>query len=287
MKAAILAGGQGTRLRPLTNGIPKPLVPLVGKPLIRHIIDPLPPEVDTVILAVNYRKDDIQAYFDSVDVGREVILVEEKEPLGTGGALKNISEYLDDTFLAFNGDIVCSLDAAAFVEFHRRQGGIGTIALWKVADPSAFGVVALDVDRVTSFQEKPAPGEELSKLINAGVYVFEPEIFEHIPDGVVSLERGVFPMVLDRGLYGMNLEGHWVDCGTRDSYLRAQGILLKEKGKGNVFKEGSSVAADADVAESTVLTGASVGSNAFVRNSIICPGAKVARGEKVVDTIFL
>ncbi len=286
MKAAILAGGQGTRLRPLTNGMPKPLVPLVGKPLIRHIIDPLPAEVDTVILAVNYRKDDLQAYFDSVDVGREVILVEEKEPLGTGGALKNISQYLDETFLAFNGDIVCSLDAAALVGFHHRSGGIGTIALWKVPDPSAFGVVALDADRVTSFQEKPAPGEELSDLINAGVYVFEPEIFEHIPDGVVSLERDVFPKVLDRGLYGMRLEGHWVDCGTRDSYLRAQGILLQERGKGNVFKDGSSVAADADLAESTVMAGASVESKAFVRNSIICPGAKVARGEKVVDTIF-
>ncbi len=287
MKAAILAGGQGTRLRPLTEGMPKPLVPLVGKPLIRHIIDPLPAEVDTVILAVNYRKDDLQDYFDSVDIGREVILVEETEPLGTGGALKNISEYLDDTFLAFNGDIVCSLDAAMMADFHRRHGGIGTLALWKVKDPSAYGVVALDDDRVTSFQEKPAPGEELSDLINAGVYVFEPEIFEHIPDGVVSLERDVFPNVLDRGLYGLRLEGYWVDCGTRDSYLRAQGILLKEQGVGNVFKAGSAVAADADVAESAVLEGASVGSKAFIRNSIICPGAKVRKGEKVVDTIFL
>lgn len=286
MKAVILAGGQGTRLRPLTQGMPKPLVPLVGKPLIRHIIDPLPPEVEQVVLAVNYRSDDLQAYFDSVDIGREVILVDEPEPLGTGGALKNLSRSLDDTFLALNGDVLSSLDVGGMVSDHRRYGGIGTMALWRVSDPSAYGVVSLDGERVTSFQEKPAPGEELSDLINAGIYVFEPEILDHIPDGVVSLERDVFPEVIGLGLYGKRFEGHWMDCGTRESYLRAQKRILQAEGHGNVYKEGASVAPDADIADTAVLRKASVGPKAFIRNSIICPGARVAAGEKVVDTIF-
>ena len=136
MKALILAGGLGTRLRPLTYGMPKPLVPLLGKPLISHIIDPLPSEVDTVILAVSYMKDALEEYFRVHDVGRKVILVNEDQPLGTGGAVKNVSRYLDGPFIAFNGDVVCSIDLNDMVRYHRSHGGIGTMSLWQVEDPS-------------------------------------------------------------------------------------------------------------------------------------------------------
>ncbi len=153
MKALILAGGLGTRLRPLTYSMPKPLIPLLGKPLVRYIIDALPAQVDTVILAVSYMKDALEDYFKSVDLGRKIILVNETEPLGTGGAIRNVSEHLDGTFFAFNGDIVSSLDLKALLRFHREKGGIATLSLWQVEDPSPFGVVKLNGEgRILDFQ---------------------------------------------------------------------------------------------------------------------------------------
>lgn len=284
MKAVILAGGMGTRLRPLTNEIPKPLVPLLGKPLIRYIIDALPDEVDQVLIAVSYRKDDLQRYFEEHDLGLDVVLVEEKEPLGTGGALKNVSPYLDDTFLAFNGDIISSLDLRAFVDFHRRKKGIGALALWRVEDPSAYGVVSMEGERISSFLEKPPPDESPSDMINAGIYIFEQEILDHIPQGTVSLEKDVFPHILSLGLYGMVFDGLWVDCGTRESYLEAQRLLI---GGRNVYCEGAEVSPLADLKDCTVLPGAKVGDRALIRRSIICPGAEVRAGEQVLDSIYL
>ncbi len=231
MKALILAGGLGTRLRPLTLRMPKPLVPLLGKPLVSHIIDPLPEEVDTVILAVSYMKDALEDYFRSHDVGREMILVNEDTPLGTGGAVRNVSRFLDDTFIAFNGDVISSIDLNDMVRYHRSHGGIGTMSLWQVEDPSAFGVVSTDPQgRITEFQEKPEKGHAISNSINAGVYVFEKEILDHIPEGVVSLERQVFPNILHRGLHGYGFSGYWVDGGTRENILKAQRILLDRGG---------------------------------------------------------
>ncbi|MFA7342576.1 MAG: nucleotidyltransferase family protein, partial [Candidatus Methanomethylophilaceae archaeon] len=165
MKAVILAGGFGTRLRPLTNYIAKPLIPLLGMPLVMHIIDSMPSSVDHVIMAVNYRKQDLEDYFQTHDVGVEVTMVEESEPLGTGGALRNLQDHIDDTFLMFNGDVVCSLDQLSMLRHHESKGGMATISLWQVEDPRAFGVVELQQDgRITQFQEKPAPGEEVSNL---------------------------------------------------------------------------------------------------------------------------
>lgn len=318
MKAAILAGGFGTRLRPLTLQIPKPLMPLLGKPLVMHIIDALPHQVDTVIMAVNYRREQIEEYFQTHDVGREVILVEESEPLGTGGAIKNLSEYLDESFIAFNGDIVSSIDLEQLVDYHRSNGGIGTLSLWRVDDPSAFGVVALDDGgRITVFQEKPSPEEACSDLINAGVYVFEPEILDHIGDGKVSIEREVFPRILDMGLNGFRFHGYWVDCGTRENFLLAQRILLELEGDiiwdcefsggadiiqpnhltGVTISEcrlgpfvyaenGVSIGSGSEVRSSILQEGVKIGNDALVVNSILGPGAKVEDGQKVLDSIL-
>ncbi|MDH7509003.1 MAG: NDP-sugar synthase [Methanomassiliicoccales archaeon] len=318
MKAVILAGGMGTRLRPLTNIIPKPLIPLVDKPLISHIIDSLPRYIDTVFLAVNYKKDVLEDYFKKTH-GRKVILVEEREPLGTGGALKNVSRYLDDTFVACNGDIISSIDVAAMIEEHRQKGGIGMIALWRVNDPSAFGAVSLSEDkRIELFQEKPKPGEACSNLINAGIYVFEPEILDCIGDGFVSLEREVFPKILDRGLYGYSFDGYWVDCGVRENLLEAQRILLSERGevcldsridaKARIVSPnfitdaeigsatvgpcvcicGRSVVHDgAKVSCSLLMEGSVVGRGAVVRNSIVGPNVRVGDGEIVENSILV
>lgn len=319
MKALILAGGLGTRLRPLTYEMPKPLVPLLGKPLVNHIIDPLPAEVDTVILAVSYMREALDAYFSTHDVGRKVILVNEEQPLGTGGAIKNVSHYLDDTFIAFNGDVVCSVDLNDMLRYHRAHGGIGTMALWQVEDPSAFGVVGRDIrGRITAFQEKPPKGEAISSSINAGVYIFEKEMLDHIPSGVVSIERQVFPNVLGHGLHGYEFKGYWVDCGTRENILTAQRTLL-DLGGGKVSPElireddtalvGTNmvmrahlrgcrvgphayieddvlVSKGAEVSESMVLRGALIEEGAQVHGSIIGPGCVVAKGEIVRDRVL-
>jgi len=301
MKAAILAGGFGTRLRPLTDRIPKPLVPLLGKPLVTHIIDSLPPQVDTVLLAVNYMRDALDRYFSDLDLRLEVILVEEKRPLGTGGAIKNLSHHLDDTFIAFNGDIISSIDLGELVRFHESKGGIGTLSLWRVDDPSAFGVVNLDDSgRITRFQEKPSPADARSDLINAGVYVFEPEILDHVGEGQVSMEREVFPRMLQEGLYGYRFQGHWVDCGTRENLLLAQRTLLEREGE---TMEACQLTKGTHLIAPNHLRGArledcslgpyvsadpgvEVRPGAVVSNTLLLPGCRVGRDARVSDSII-
>lgn len=315
MKALILAGGMGTRLRPLTFSTPKPLLPLLDRPMVMHIVDSLPKEVDTVVLAVSYMKDQLESFFREHDCGRRVVLVNEDEPLGTGGAIRNVRQHLDDTFLCFNGDIISSLDLRDLLAFHRSHGGIGTLSLWQVPDPSAFGVVGLDGDRIIDFQEKPAPGTAISDLINAGVYVFQPELLDHIPSGVVSLERLVFPSILDRGLHGYRFQGYWVDCGTPESYLRAQSELLEHgRSMDRARKQGaktiglnyldradlrgcvigphvcalagSSVSEGSTVERSVLMEGATVGKGCKIKDSLIGPGANVADGESVLGKVL-
>jgi mannose-1-phosphate guanylyltransferase len=283
-----------------------------------HIIDALPSQVNQVVLAVNYMREQIEDYFQTHDVGREVILVEEKEPLGTGGAIKNLSAYLDERFIAFNGDIVSSVDLDSLVSYHERCGGIGTLSLWRVDDPTAFGVVALEEDgRITQFQEKPSQEEACSDLINAGVYIFEPEILDRIGEGKISIEREVFPNILDEGLYGFNFHGYWVDCGTRENFLLAQRILLERNGNrirdcelnGRVeitqpnhmtgpilsdcrigpfvyAEKGVSVGSGSEVRSSILLQGVKVGRDALVVNSILGPGTNIEDDTKVIDTVL-
>jgi len=298
----------GTRLRPLTYQIPKPLVPLLGKPLVEHIMDALPGEVDTVILAVSYMREALESYFEGRDAGRKVVLVNEGEPLGTGGAVRNVREHLDGTFLVFNGDVISSLDVEGMLRAHRAHGGIATISLWQVDDPSAYGAVGLDDGmRVTAFQEKPAPGQEISNRINAGAYVFEPSILDCIPEGASSLERDVFPKILDKGMHGHPYQGYWVDCGTRESLLRAQRTLLAQGGGATspqALLERSSVKGDISIGRSevrdciigpNVFVGDSVrigppngtvGERARVRGSMVLDGAVVEEGAQVSECII-
>jgi mannose-1-phosphate guanylyltransferase len=318
MKAVILAGGLGTRLRPLTYSVPKSLVPVAGKPMVVRIIDSLPPAVDTVILAVSYMCNALEEYFATNPCGRKLVLVNETSPLGTGGALKNVSDHLDECFIAMNGDCIASLNLKHMLKQHREQGGIGTIALWPVEDPSAFGVVELDrSSRVLDFQEKPKREEARSNLINAGIYIFEPEILDYIGKGVVSLEREVFPAVLDYGLFGHKVTGHWTDCGTRENFLAAQRKLLEiEPPPAPIMKPDSGwtflspslmrgvatkgarigpyaciepcvhIGEGAEVVNSLIMKGVVLGPGSKVVNSIIGPGFKVGEGEEVTDAIM-
>lgn len=218
-------------MRPLTLTRPKALVPLLNKPLILHVLERLPAEVDEVIVAANYRTEMISDLFRREDVGRRVMVVRERRPLGTGGCLKNLEDRLSDAFLAFNADIVSSLAAADLAAAHKRNGGLGTIALWQVDDPSPYGVVALNGDRITKFVEKPAASEAPSRWVNAGAYAFEPELLAAIPrNRAVSLEREVFPNVVRKGLYGFRFPGYWFDVGRLETYLRATEVLLRAGG---------------------------------------------------------
>jgi mannose-1-phosphate guanylyltransferase len=316
MKAVILAGGLGTRLRPITYTVPKPLMPIVNKPLVARAIEALPPSVDTVIVAISYMRDAVEDFFRVTDMGRKIIIVNEPSPLGTGGALKNVAEHLDSTFIAMNGDCLSTVDFRALVKSHRDNGGIGTIALWEVDDPTAYGVVAMDNNmRIGAFQEKPSKTEAKSNLINAGYYVFEPDILDYIGKGPVSIEREVFPVVLEMGLFGYRFDGYWVDCGTRESILRAQHLLL-DRGetsvsetrtneshvvppnnlKGVTMKHcrlgpyvcagtGVTVNERAEVQNALLMRNAVIEEGAIVMNSLVGPNTRIGKGEQVVDTI--
>jgi mannose-1-phosphate guanylyltransferase len=275
VQAVLIAGGLGTRLRPLTFTRPKALIPLVNKPLVLHVLERLPADVDEVLIAANYRTEQLREFFAREDVGKRVTIVREKRPLGTGGCLKNLEDRISGTFLALNADVVSSLAVTDLLTAHRRNGGIGTIALWEVVDPSPFGVVAMDGSRITTFVEKPPKGEAPSKLINAGAYVFEPEILAAIPEGgPASLERDVFPNVLRKGLYGFRFGGYWADVGTPESFLRATEILLRA--------QGSEVSRDAQVGTARLLKPVAVAAGA-VLGGHVGPVASLGRECRVGD----
>ncbi|MFQ5838543.1 MAG: sugar phosphate nucleotidyltransferase [Thermoplasmata archaeon] len=273
MQAIILAGGLGTRLRPVTYFRPKALVPLLNRPMVLHIIDGLPREVDEVIIAASYMIEALEEFFDThtLDVG--VTIVDEEEPLGTGGALKNLEGLVHGTFLAVNGDVISSLMAGDLVEFHRRKGGMGAIALWEVENPEAFGIVGLNEDgRIERFLEKPSRAEVFSKFVNAGVYVLEEDILKLIPQGrAVSLEREVFPKAIERGFYGMTFHGYWADAGTLDNYLAATRILMEEGG--SRLEKGCVIHPEAGILDPVV-----TGAFSVLRGGIVGPYVCLGRG---------
>ena len=279
----MIAGGFGTRLRPLTLRRPKALVPLLNRPQILHVLDRLPPDCDRVIVAVNYMYDRVRDFFEALDTDVEVVVVNEPEPLGTGGAIKNVEEHVTGTFAVANGDVIDTIDFPAFVKAHRRTGGIGSIAVTAVDDPTAFGVVALDGDRITRFVEKPQETEAPSDLINAGRYLLEPEVFDHIEPGrAVSLEREVFPELIPLGLHAFRMTGLWSDAGTLPAYLEAQRLLLGNGGEG--IGRGAELLWD-------VLPPVLVGDGCFVEarlgpNVVLGRGCKVGRSVIRNATLF-
>ena len=271
MEAIILVGGLGTRLRPLTHTIPKPLLPLANVPMVERMIKNLPETFDTAILAVNYGLNEMEKYFDGKDIGKKIVIVPEEEPLGTGGAMRNCFDHITGTTAVFNGDVVSSINLEKMMKQHVKTGAKGTLALWEVDDPSRFGVVELKNGQITEFQEKPEKGTELSNLINAGTYLLEPEILEMIPAGKkISIERDIYPKVAGNGLYGFPFEGYFIDSGTPESYLEAN---FKSLGKnGTAVHKGASIRGNALIHESAKLKDCIIGSDA-----IIGPGVEMEK----------
>lgn len=222
-KAFILAGGKGTRMRPFTYEMPKPLIPVQGRPLLQHIIELLRKyEIRDVIISTGYMCDKIREYFGNGSrFGVTITYLEEKDELGTAGPLNIARDLLKAPFLMFNGDVLANIDLSDFINTHSKNDGLATIALTPVKDPSRFGVAELRGDRIMGFIEKPKE-QTKSKLINAGVYILEPEVLDYIPKGRAMMETDVFPTLVREGkLYGYPFEGQWFDTGTHEAYEKA------------------------------------------------------------------
>jgi mannose-1-phosphate guanylyltransferase len=287
----VLVGGEGRRLRPLTDTRPKPMMQLVDRPFVAHQLDLLRRHgVGDVIFSCGYRPDALRDHFgDGSAIGVRLRYVVDPEPLGTAGAIKNAEALLDDApFLVLNGDILTDLDLRAFTARHRETGAAGTIALTPVEDPSAFGLVRLFGDgRVEEFVEKPAPDELRPGepfRINAGTYLLSPRVLERVPLGrACSIEREVFPALAGDGLlHGFPSDAYWRDIGTHASYLAAHhdvlsGALRTESPVGAAYAgPGAAIDPSADVdALSCVGAGARIGAGAVLRGAVVGAGSSI------------
>lgn len=314
MQAVILAGGFGTRLAPLTYTRPKPMLPILNKPMIHHLVDSLPQETE-IILATNYKTEQITDYFEKI--GRKIIINKEPEPLGTGGATKYAEKYIDGTFLVLNGDIISSLNIRKFIQFHKKNRAMATISLWPVENVWEFGVVELKADgRITNFVEKPGRGEAPSNLINAGAYCLEPEILDYIDRGrLVSMEKDIFPAIINEGrrFYGYTFEGFWIDVGRPSSYIDVNKELLRRNRMKYIVGEGCDVDGQLDgscigngtkigkntkvfssviyenciigtnsvIERSIIGSGCTIGNNVMLRNAVIGDGEEIVDGKKI------
>ncbi|MBP2031422.1 mannose-1-phosphate guanylyltransferase [Clostridium algifaecis] len=232
MKALLLAGGRGTRLKPLTDRIPKPMVPIMGKPLLERTILKLKKcGVNEIVISTCYKSDFIKAYIGNGEkLGLKVNYISEDIPLGTGGAIKNAEKFFNDTFIILNSDIVCNVPYDKFINYHKNKHAAVSIAMTEVADPSQYGVIEFDKNNyITAFKEKPKKGESNSRWINAGIYVFEPGVLDEIPKNeVVSIEKQTYPLLLNKGykMSAYKYSDYWLDIGTIKKYMKAHADIF-------------------------------------------------------------
>jgi len=308
----VLAGGFGSRLRPWTESVPKPLLPILDKSMIEHVVEVLPESlVDRVLIAAGYGVEKMRSHFSKTPLPYEVKIIEETEPLGTGGAIGNCKSHLSGgTFCVINGDLITSLRVEEMLDFHRSNGGIATIALWEVDDPSRFGVADFrkESGKILRFQEKPPIEEAYSNLINAGTYILEPEIFDLMPMGAHSIERDIYEHLAETGgLNGFPYEGWFVDAGTPGSFIEATQVCISESrfSSGTVIEDswfgeksesfglvlGSSVGPSSVVSEgatitnSVVLDNVEIGAGSVLDGCLIGSGARVPEGTVMSDKI--
>ncbi|HWL90309.1 MAG TPA: NDP-sugar synthase [Actinomycetota bacterium] len=313
MKAVVLVGGEGTRLRPLTETVPKPLLPLVDRPILDHVLDHLVVHgVREVIMSSPYLEDTFHPFIEARGGDPAITWVTEREPLGTGGAIVSALDHLgDEPFFALNGDILTDLDLTAMLASHRERGAVATIALHRVEDARAFGLVATGRDgRITEFREKPpdpVPGD-----INAGTYVLEPPALRAWPSGTyIWMEGEVFPALIEYGaaVYGFDAAAYWLDLGTPEQYLRAHVDLLAgavrgisydapwvapdasvdpaaRLGRSVAIGQGASVGPEAELDEAVMMAGARIEEGASVMRSIVGVRGTVGKGATLVDAVL-
>ena len=288
MKAIVLVGGFGTRLRPLTLRAPKQMLPVGAMTMLERVVAKLGEHgVDEVVLSLGYQPDAFTSEFpDGTCGGVRLVYAVEPEPLDTAGALAFAASAagLEERVLAVNGDVLTDLDVADLWRRHEQLGGEATIALTPVEDPSRYGVVPIDADgRVEAFIEKPDPGTAPSNWINAGTYVLEPSVLASVPrDRKVSIERETFPALVERGvLYGVHSDAYWIDAGTPAAYLQANLDLLD--GVRGAFEPG--IDPDAKVSRSMIGPGAVVAAGTEVVDSVVMAGARIAGGSRVERSV--
>ncbi|MGQ0824746.1 MAG: sugar phosphate nucleotidyltransferase [Actinomycetota bacterium] len=300
MKAVILAGGEGTRLRPLTSNQPKPMMPIANVPMMEHIVTLLARHgFDDIVVTVAFLANHIRNYFgDGSDFGVRMRYATEEAPLGTAGSVRNAMQELDDTFLVIYGDVLTDVDLGALADAHRAKDAFASIALKRVENPVEFGIVITrDDGSVERFLEKPTWGQVFSDMINTGIYVLEPGVFDYIPDGqVVDFSGDVFPAALEQGrkLYGHVVDGYWEDVGTLEAYRQAHEDILDQKVRVDIqgfqvrdrvwLGENADVSPDAHI-EGPVLIGDNcrVESGAVLRPYTVLGGDVVVKGDANIE----
>jgi mannose-1-phosphate guanylyltransferase len=294
MDAIILVGGFGTRLRPLTLTVPKPLLPVGNVSILQHIIGSLERAgVTRAVLALGFKPEPFVAAFPNSRCGGvELVYAVEPEPLDTAGAIAFAARYagVTDTFVVANGDVLTSLDIARVIAFHKETGAEGTLHLTPVDDPSQFGVVETQSDgKVSRFVEKPQPGETTSHNVNAGTYVLEESVLNRIePNVKISIERVIFPaMVAENTLFAMSTTDSWVDTGRPETYLAANMSALATLPGRVLVHEHAHVATTAHIVNSVVGEHCVVGAGATITGSVLISGATVAAGASVEHSIVM
>jgi mannose-1-phosphate guanylyltransferase len=299
VQALILAGGEGTRLRPLTHTVPKPVLPLAGRPHIAYVIDWLVRHgVDDVVVSCGHLAEGMRRVLAELELRVEIRYAEEPDARGTAGAIRFAEDLLGERFLVLNGDVLCDLDLTALIEQHERTGARATIALYPVDDPSGYGLVQRHGDgEVTEFLEKPAPDQIDTDEINAGAYLLERSVLEWVPpDRAVSIEREVFPELIGEGLYGIRLDGYWIDIGTPERFLEANWDILEGRVDTVISEqldtpmmvgEGCEISPGAELrAPCVVGRNSSIGPDAVIERSVLLDGCTVGEGARLMNTIL-
>jgi mannose-1-phosphate guanylyltransferase len=316
MKALVLAGGEGTRMRPLTYTTPKSLLPICNRPFLEHQLHLMRAHgIVEAMLLTGYLAEAFEPFAGRMaSEGIRLDVVRETEPLGTAGAVRNVLDRLDDTTIVFNGDVLTDVDLGALVAAHRSRGAAVTLALTRVSDAGPFGLVPLDADgRVQAFLEKPPPDvARRGGLINAGTYVLEPRVLADVPVGQAwSFERQLFPSLLERRepVFGFPSDAYWLDMGTRERYLQAHWDVLagRSRAKPVGLRRGDLLLADgADAADvkgpavlgpraraeagarlerAVLLEGAVVERDGVVRDAVVGPGVTVSAGARCEESM--
>jgi mannose-1-phosphate guanylyltransferase len=300
LKAVILVGGQGTRLRPLTYNTPKPMVPVLNVPFLEHVIRNLKDHnITEIVMAQHYLAASMKDYFgNGSKLGVKLYYVMEESPLGTAGAVKNVEDFFNSTFFVLNGDIFHNRDFTGILRFHRRHRAKATIVLSPVDDPTMYGVIETDKrNRVRRFLEKPKPEEVTTNMINAGTYVLEPEVLQRIPaETRFTFEHEVFPQMLADGLpvYAYATDNYWMDTGTPEKYLQLHRDLLNGKHDGYSFAKDVMIGEKCSVHPTVKVKGkVIIGDDCKIEKGVkltgpvvIGPNSTLHEDAKITDSVF-
>jgi len=295
-----MAGGKGSRIRPLTLSRPKPMIPVANRPMIEYIVDKLKKSgYNELVVTLSYLKNQIKSLLSEKYPEMNIEYSMEKSPLGTAGGVKNASQYIDDTFFVLSGDVLVDIDLDDLLKFHRRKKALATMVLTPVDDPSHFGIAVLDNEhQIVKFKEKPQASEVFSKIANTGIYILEPEILDYIDTankGEIDFSKDVFPQLIEEkaGIYGFIFDGYWNDVGRPKTYLQANYDVLHQKitplPNGKLLKEGVGRLGDIWVGEYVKIhdNARLIGPVVIGDGCIIEKGAIVGKGTVLGENVHL